>query len=183
MDTHGRVELVTDAVVALVNDHGVEALTVRRIAERVGISPSSLTSHLTSKRRIIDLTTKQIGRRLTQTIGSGLWRHRGVPAFVPDPAELEIVRAWLAMVELSRSDAELDAAVRMVEADLGSLLDHACFTALQPDTTALVLAVIAGLWAAACRPDDPLPVDRARQLLVTACDAFGVPLRDDPAAA
>ena len=169
-----RVDALVDAAVHLVETHGVEALTLRRLASTLRLSPSTLVFHLDNKQRVLDLITKFVGADVVQSveresIGCGL------DAAVPDDEQVRTVRAWLALSELARGDADRDAAVTRVQAELRHVLGW--LAQLPPDDDLgrdVLLAVTSGLWVARCSRTDPMSVDAARAVLRHACEALGV---------
>ena len=182
LDTAARMDLVVEAVVALVTEHGVQALTTRRIADRIGLSPSTLTSHLTNKQRILDLTLKRVGAALLEQIWRGLWLFGGMPAFVTSERAVPQVRAWLALSELARADDSLGRVVAGIEAELRAAAVHACGREVDDETVDLLLVAVSGLWTAMCRRHDPLSVESARAMVRRACERLEVPLRERPSA-
>ncbi|MEO2104682.1 MAG: helix-turn-helix domain-containing protein, partial [Actinomycetota bacterium] len=47
-------ERVLDAAIALADAHGIEAVTMRRLADAVGAKPMSLYHHLANKEEVVD---------------------------------------------------------------------------------------------------------------------------------
>jgi AcrR family transcriptional regulator len=62
-----------DAALAIIDDTGVAALTIRALAERVGSSPMSLYSHFRSKDELLDLAGADVARRLFADTGNATW--------------------------------------------------------------------------------------------------------------
>ncbi|WFE67486.1 TetR/AcrR family transcriptional regulator [Micromonospora sp. WMMD714] len=54
-----RERIVAEAV-ALLDRHGVDGLTMRRLAERLGVTPTALYWHVTTKEDVLDLAVDQI---------------------------------------------------------------------------------------------------------------------------
>lgn len=174
MDTGSRVDELTDAAVYLINTEGIGALTIRKIAAVAHLSPSSVTSHLETKQRVIDLATKRIAHRLDHQLDLRV-RYDGVLALVPDDDTLELVRAWLAMCELARGDEALAESVAYLEQGQRYLVQSAC--RLAPDdnvTLDAMLALVVGVWSAMCARVDPMSSAQANAVLRHACTALGV---------
>jgi len=62
--TFQRQEQITQAALDLINDSGVTGLSIAGIARRVGIVPSALYRHFTSKDAVIDAVLDLIQQRL-----------------------------------------------------------------------------------------------------------------------
>jgi AcrR family transcriptional regulator len=174
LDTHDRVEMLTDAAIHLIETDGVTALTVRRLAGVMRLSPSTLTAHLTDKHRMIDLVTKTVGSRLVRSIEFGGLRE-GISGFVPEDEQLRLVRAWLAMSELARADDQLGSGAAGIEQDLRDALAAVARLRVR-DTLTLdaLVAVVNGLWRARCDRIEPIAATRARAVLRHACAALEV---------
>jgi len=174
MNTRDRVELLTDAAIHLIETDGVTALTVRKLAGVMRLSPSTLTSHLTDKHRMIDLVTKTVGGRLVRSLELGALHH-GIFGFVPEDEDLRLVRAWLAMSELARADDQLGGGVAHIEQELRDALASDARVA-SSDTLTLdaLTAIVRGLWTARCDRVEPIPAARARAILGHACAALEV---------
>jgi AcrR family transcriptional regulator len=174
MNTRERVDLLTDAAIHLVETDGVTALTVRRLARAMRLSPSTLTSHLTDKHRMMDLVTKEVGDRLVRSVESGALRH-GIAGFVPDDEQLSVVRAWLAMCELARAHDGLAGGVADTTDELQRAL--ARVARVHPGdqlTLDTLTAIVTGLWAGRCDRLEPIPAASARAVLRHACGAMEV---------
>lgn len=65
---------VVQAALAVVDDVGVEALTIRRVAARVGIPAMSLYSHFATKEELVELMTSEATRQLYADNGQATWQ-------------------------------------------------------------------------------------------------------------
>jgi len=174
MDTGIRVDELTDAAIYLINTEGIGSLTIRKIAAVAHLSPSSVTSHLESKRRLIDLATKVIAGRLGQRLGSRV-RYDGPLGLVPDDDALPLVRAWLAMCELARGDDALAGSVAYVEQSQRDLVAWACRLAPDDEVTLDAMqALVVGVWTAMCARVDAMSSARAVAVLRHTCAALEV---------
>jgi AcrR family transcriptional regulator len=181
MNSADRVDHLVSAVVHLIETDGVEAVTIRRIAGVMRLSPSTLTSHLTDKRRMIDLVIKGVETRLTRSIRARSLRY-AVCALIPDDEDLPLVRAWLALTELARADDELSEVVASGDDELRDLVGRLARVRAADDPTLDALrAVVIGLWVARCAGADPMPTDRAIGVLRHACAALGIDAEPDAA--
>lgn len=52
---------IVDAALALVRTEGVAAVTMRRLAERIGVTPMALYHHVPNKSVLLDLVVEQVG--------------------------------------------------------------------------------------------------------------------------
>lgn len=66
LDTRIRQEQIVHAAVAIVAGDGLKQLSVARVARRVGIVPSALYRHFSSKDDILDAVLLSVQERLTQ---------------------------------------------------------------------------------------------------------------------
>lgn len=57
-------EIVVDAALAVLADEGGHALTMRRVAERIGVSASSLYGYVASKEELVQLVFDRIGEEI-----------------------------------------------------------------------------------------------------------------------
>ncbi|MBZ5737250.1 TetR/AcrR family transcriptional regulator [Nocardioides mangrovi] len=175
IDPGGRVDDLVNACLHLIDTEGVTALTVRKMAAVLRLSPSSLSAHLTNKHRMLDLVTKRVGMRLVRVIDYRVHRD-GAAALVPDDDTLPFVRAWLGLVELSRADEVTGAGVGLLDEELQAAVESA-YTRKRHDPDVEILCCVAtGLWAAMCAADRPMSADRARDLITRAEASLGLAL-------
>lgn len=183
MNTSDRVDALVEVAIVLVESEGVEALTLRKLASRLGLSPSTLTSHLTNKHRMIDLIAKRIGSAIVRSVEAESVR-RGLDAAVPDDDLVPAVRAWLALSELARADDDMDAGVARIRADLRHLLGWIGRVPPGDEVTRDALAALtAGIWEARCSRTEPMTARQARAVLRHVCAALGVRVEPEPDAA
>jgi AcrR family transcriptional regulator len=164
-----ETESRTDAVVAAINHllarYGATSLSIRSIARESGVSGSSLLHHYGTRERIIRLAALRTGRARVHSIDSRILRD-GLLAFLPaDLDDVVDARAWLAWLELWRSDEALLTAVDGVRRDERSLLAAAVDYRLIREELDAVVALVEGLLVAVCAPLRPLPLPRAQAIL------------------
>lgn len=71
------VDAVVDASIALADTEGLTALTMRRVAERVGIPAMSVYTYVPGKAELLDLMLDAVYARMTRTSTEGRpWRER-----------------------------------------------------------------------------------------------------------
>ena len=181
IDTGSRAGTLAAAVNELLVTEGIPGLTLRKIAAVSRVSTGSIIHHLGDKNRLLSLSAGLTARALQQDIERRRW-FEGVLAFLPtDDDGVLITRAWLAWLELGRSDDIVEPPVsRAVESQRGLLaatLDHR----LARDDLDLVVAVIDGLRGAICQPTRPMGPGRACELLTRHLGLLGISLTPDEA--
>lgn len=71
------LEAVVDAAVALADAEGIEALSMRRVAEALGVGAMSLYTYVPGKAELVDLMLDRVyGEQLAGIAGDGGWRAR-----------------------------------------------------------------------------------------------------------
>lgn len=71
------VEQVVDAALVLADESGLAAVTVRAVAERVGVSPMSVYTYVPGKPELLDLMVDALYLRMERAaFGSESWRSR-----------------------------------------------------------------------------------------------------------
>jgi AcrR family transcriptional regulator len=80
LDTEIRQEQIARAALAVVAQHGVSRLNVAQVARRVGVVPSALYRHFSSKDDIVDTVVALVRERLLDNV-------RVVTEAVVDPVE------------------------------------------------------------------------------------------------
>ncbi len=54
-------EEILDAALNLIQQEGIEAVTMRRLADQIGVTPMALYHHIPSKRELLDLAVDRVG--------------------------------------------------------------------------------------------------------------------------
>jgi AcrR family transcriptional regulator len=67
------LETVIDTAVALADDHGLEAVTLRRIARRLGVTPMALYRYVESKDGLLDGMADRLYADVIASSGDGGW--------------------------------------------------------------------------------------------------------------
>jgi TetR/AcrR family transcriptional regulator, tetracycline repressor protein len=89
-------ERILEAALSLVDEEGIEALSMRRLAKELGVDPMAIYHHLSNKRALLSALIKEVfsGMRVMDLEGTGDWRGR--------------VRAWaLAFRKVARAHPKL----------------------------------------------------------------------------
>ncbi len=171
IDTRTRTGTMVFAINRILVTQGVFGLTLRSIARESRISTGSLLHHFDRRERILAVAAHQTGAALLDEISSGLIS-RGVAGFLPaDDDTVLLTRAWLAWVELWRSEEFLEPTVSEVRRrELRMLAEAHGFRLSRPDLD-LLTALVDGLRSAICAPSDPMRPEHARTLLRAASAA------------
>src|SRR5260370_2913188 len=82
-----RRQAILDAAVALADERGLDAVSMRAVAERVGVTPMALYPHVGSKAELLD---GMIGELLVQLSSAGATEQPGGPP----PHPLHQLRAF-----------------------------------------------------------------------------------------
>jgi AcrR family transcriptional regulator len=119
----GRREEILDAALAIADEQGLDALSMRAVAERVGVTPMALYRHVSDKAALLD---GLVGRLLATLLppDSGLertWQER-LRAIAHACRELTQRHPWSASLLFSRPAVTPDA-VRLVDLIYTALLE------------------------------------------------------------
>ncbi|CAN7700401.1 MULTISPECIES: TetR/AcrR family transcriptional regulator [Neorhizobium] len=72
---HGNlIEALLEAAIVLIEDKGVESLSVREVAKRAGVSPGAPFRHFSSKTALLTAVAEQAMSRLTEAVSAELQR-------------------------------------------------------------------------------------------------------------
>ena len=183
IETTTRAGALVAAVNELLVTEGIPGLTLRKIAAVSRVSTGSIIHHLGGKSRLLSLGAAVTARARHDEIRLARWEG-GALAFLPgDDDGVLNTRAWLAWVELGRSDPDVEAPVSRARQEERGLLAETIDHRLARDDLDLMCAVIDGLREAVCTPTRPMPPSRARALLAQHLRRLGVPgVRPDAAA-
>ncbi|MGH3585507.1 MAG: TetR/AcrR family transcriptional regulator C-terminal domain-containing protein [Pseudonocardia sp.] len=67
-------ERIVDAAVALLDEHGIEGMTMRRLAQHLTVTSTALYWHVTTKEDVLDLAVDQIFGEVSLPDASDDWR-------------------------------------------------------------------------------------------------------------
>ena len=65
---------VVAAAVALADDHGLDAVTIRALAGRMGVTPMAIYHHVPSKADLLDRIVDAVYEQITRSDSVGTWR-------------------------------------------------------------------------------------------------------------
>jgi AcrR family transcriptional regulator len=111
----GRREEILDAALDIADEHGLEALSMRALADRVGVTPMALYRHVKDKAALLDgmNTLAHACRKVTQRHP---WAARLLfsrPAVTPDAVRaVDII--YLALIEAGVPDQEVPRLERLI---------------------------------------------------------------------
>jgi TetR/AcrR family tetracycline transcriptional repressor len=162
-----RAGLTRDAVVAaarrIVDEDGLQALTLRRLAAAMGVTPNTLYSHVASKAALLDLLMDDLAGEVQSPDPDAVEWRDGLRALFASTRETVAAAPALAPLFLSRASRGPNA-LRLGEVTLellarGGIEGRAAVNALR-----VLLVYTFGYAAfAAARADDPDSATRARQ--------------------
>ena len=178
LDTKDRADLLAWVIAQLIADHGISALTMRRIADASRLSTSSLVHHWGSRERLVRYACGQTRRWRMEDIHVRL-PQEGVAAFLPKTLpnsygssddSMVLARAWQGWGEHCRTEPSL--------ADVGAdarreerwKLGRAIGSDLTEEQLDAAYALLEGLVVALCAPVDPMPRERAVAILERQCE-------------
>jgi AcrR family transcriptional regulator len=96
------VDAVVDAATELADAEGLEALTMRRVAQALGVAPMTVYTYVPGKAELLDLMLDAAYARMPRTGTSGQpWRQR-VTAIAADNKSLYETHPWAATVSTIR---------------------------------------------------------------------------------
>lgn len=174
-----RGDVVAAAVYVLIAEGGTDAVTMRAIAGKVGVSVGTLANHFRYKAHLWQVVTYAIGRDLSRELDRRT-RLQGLVGLLPaTPEQIEEVGVWLALVSLARVSEPVRNGVEGVSAEQRELLRLCLQQVHEPPRRVFatdpvvgrVWTVLQGLWMELSRPHPVLTLDEASQLLLTTAGA------------
>jgi AcrR family transcriptional regulator len=158
------VDIYTDGAIHVINEQGLGGLTVRALADWMGVTPASV-SQRTSRDQLVADVVDQFCHRWLQWIDDREFEHGVISLLPTNDEELPGVRVWLALLELGRADERTGRRVAAARAEERTLLLRLAGGELSADEVDRLVAVVDGLRLAVCAPVEPMPVTRAMELL------------------
>lgn len=181
---HRRPELLAAATEHVLR-HGLDGLTLRRVADSAGVTHAALLHHFSSRSQLVEAVVREVldraftdtaaqGRAVDEDPGAGplraLWRR----SLSPDGQAL--VRAFLAVTGSAVYDEELAVPVRASVQDrvrliAAGLVAAGCPVDQAPATATLVLSTMRGLATDRLLTGDGARVDAAFEAFVQGIEA------------
>ncbi|MDT0352451.1 TetR/AcrR family transcriptional regulator [Pseudonocardia charpentierae] len=147
------VDAVVDAAIGLGDDDGLDAVTMRRVAELVGTAPMTLYTYVPGKAELLDLMLDTVYARMPRTDTAGQpWRDRAAAvagenrvlfAAHPWAADISTGRPPLGPGQMAKYEHELRAldGLGLTDVDLDAALAHLlAFVRSHASDTAATLA-------------------------------------------
>ena len=149
-------EGVLRAAIRLVDEHGMEALSMRRLAGELGVDPMALYHHLPGKAAVISGMVEVVLREMPAVAEEGSWRER-VRAFAEAYRGLALAHPNLILAIVTDAAAATEAALRISGPLFTALEDAGMPPAMVWQAGALVVDYIHGyVLGAASHPDEVL---------------------------
>lgn len=96
------LEGVLTAAIALADEHGIDQLSMRRIAEEVGVGTMTLYAHVPGRGELIDLMVDQVHGEVTCDLGADTGWRDGLEKVAEANWRLFLDHPWLLDVDTSR---------------------------------------------------------------------------------
>jgi AcrR family transcriptional regulator len=190
-------EAVIQAALGMLDAVGVEGLSMRALADRLGVKAASLYWHLRDKDQLLELVAESVLDRVTVPIAPPSWRAQvtaacdELAAFLrAHPAAATVLLSCLPVVQRSRLTRELAhvlAAAGLPQAESGAfslVIEAAASAFIAPPVTGrarggknMTLAIDSGSWRVMVRAAEPGSADIATS--VGGGGAASVELRPD----
>ena len=144
---HLAIDQVVAAATALADAEGLDAVTMRRLAGRLGVVPMSLYTYVPGKAELLDLMLDAAYQRMPRTGTAGRpWRQR-VAAIAAENRALFEAHPWAAAVSTARPPLG-PGLMAKYEHEL-SALDGLGLTDIQMDDALIYLLTFVQAWARA----------------------------------
>jgi len=168
-----RGDIVTDLVIDLIAEGGSHAVTLRGLADRVGVTSAGLVQWFGNTDRMWEVMAATYGDRWIAFLQDPMRFRRGGP-LLPSTAthrvhgllpatdeEVIWTRVWLALVEVGRHRHRVGVVIDRVETEECAVI--ARLLGREPDLMDVdaTAAMVRGLRHAICAPELPIPVRRA----------------------
>ena len=149
-------EGVLRAAIRLVDEHGMEALSMRRLAGELGVDPMAIYHHLPGKAAVVSGMVELVLREMPAVAEEGFWRER-VRAFAEAYRGLALAHPNLILAIVTDAAAATEAALRISGPLYTALEDAGLTPAMVWQAGALVVDYVHGyVLGAAAHPDEVL---------------------------
>ena len=116
-----RKEAILDAAVAIADESGLAAVSMRAVAQRVGVTPMALYPHIGSKSALLDAMLGRLGSELLPAMAaSATWQDQ-LDGLAHAARRLSLRHPWAGTLMFSRPSVAPDA-VRVTDAIYQALL-------------------------------------------------------------
>lgn len=143
----GRQEEILDAALAIADEHGLEAVSMRALADRIGVTPMALYRHVKDKAALLDAMVGRLLAGLLPPGGAGdqAWDAR-LTAFAYACREMTQRHPWAAQLLFARPAVTPDA-VRAVDVIYSALLEAGVADCEVPRLERLISTFVLGFAA------------------------------------
>ncbi|WP_019926000.1 TetR/AcrR family transcriptional regulator [Nocardia sp. BMG111209] len=142
----GRREEILDAAVAIADEHGLDAVSMRAVADRVGVTPMALYRHIADKSALLDGLVGRLLASLLPADAADLRWDRRLTALAHAARALARSHPWAAQLLFSRPATTPDGA-RVVDEIYTALLAAGVPDAEVPRLERLVSTFVLGFVA------------------------------------
>ncbi|MCX4092913.1 TetR/AcrR family transcriptional regulator [Nocardia sp. alder85J] len=142
----GRREEILDAAIAIADEHGLDAVSMRAVAERIGVTPMALYRHVRDKSALLDgLVGRLLATLLPPGAGAQPWDRR-LTGIAHAARDLSREHPWAAQLLFSRPATTPDGAL-VVDAIYTALLEAGVPDSEVPRLERLVSTFVLGFVA------------------------------------
>jgi AcrR family transcriptional regulator len=149
-------EGIVRAAIRLVDEHGMDALSMRRLAGELGVDPMAIYHHLPGKAAVVSGMVELVFREMPAVPAEGFWRER-VRAFAEAYRGLALAHPNLVLAIVTDAATATEAALRISGPLYAALEDAGLTPAMVWQAGALVVDYVHGyVLGSAAHPDDVL---------------------------
>jgi len=141
-----RRDAILDAAIKLADEQGLEAVSMRSVAERVGVTPMALYPHVGSKTALLDAMMGRLLGELLPTLNAHVSWQDQLRDLAHEGRSLSKRHPWFARLQFDRPAVE-PGAVRVVDAVYQALLKAGVPEADVPRLERLLSTFIVGYGA------------------------------------
>ena len=172
-----RGDIVTDCMIELLAEGGFPAVTLRALADRIGVTPSGVLRWFGSTDLMWQAIAARYGDRWIALMWDPTRFYRRSPlrpascahevhGLLPGTDEEVIwTRVWLALVEIGRHSHRVGAVIDGIEAEERGHIERLIGRGGDPLEADAIAALVRGLRHAICAPENSMPVRRAHAVL------------------
>lgn len=123
-------QTIVAAAIELLDEHGLEALSMRQLGNRLGSAATTLYWHVANKDELLDLAFDQVMGELEMPVGAGTWRGK-MTALLGDMRALMLRHPWY--VRLYGTRPAYGPQALRINAEMLTLLHSAGFSGMLLD--------------------------------------------------
>jgi AcrR family transcriptional regulator len=138
-----RKKEIVDAAVAIADERGLDAVSMRSVADRVGVTPMALYPHIGSKGALLDAMVEYLGSELLQVMTTGDSWHERLYGMAGAAREMSRRHPWAGILIFARPSVAGDA-VRVTDVIYQGLLDAGVPEADVPRLERLISTFVIG---------------------------------------